>query len=334
MMEPAPPHDGAPFTRPAPSLEQALALHGFAWYAPAFQAAQIDAELAQTMTAADLRALLPEAPLGHCLRMQLLFKEAFQRQPALPASPAWRMPAMLVAQGQISGNLAGSYEKWCDNVVIFCSLQLGVVIEFWMELIPECEDGTSCETLRMVDFICWTIAASFLFMAAFSGFLGSALLTQLIREEDLPVFMLRNWALFSIPALTATLGTTCSCAAMGTRALVTLDETNGPIGAAAMGLLILSMFAFFWRILIRCLGLSVSEVPAAQLGFLGLQCGSFEDVEPDECCSDFVEAEGPRALSMHHNEKAMLWRRSESLRGRPPDRFCQQAPKRACCGTM
>eukprot|EP01048_Picozoa_sp_COSAG05_P011661 COSAG05_NODE_1114_length_5840_cov_2.676886_8_plen_118_part_00 len=74
-------------------------------YAAAFEAAQIDLDLASTMTTAELRELLPEkTPLGHRLRLSRLLGQqmaaaqkrqggrrrgAGSPQLRLPADPAW-----------------------------------------------------------------------------------------------------------------------------------------------------------------------------------------------------------------------------------------------------
>ena len=57
-------------------------------YSGSFIAAQIDTELATRMTMQDLRVLLPDAPLGHCLRIHSESWEVLDRRGHPHSRPA------------------------------------------------------------------------------------------------------------------------------------------------------------------------------------------------------------------------------------------------------
>ena len=56
-------------------------------YAAAFEEAAIDLSLAEDMDVDNLRALLPQAPLGHCLRLRRIFQIAATPAPAILRTP-------------------------------------------------------------------------------------------------------------------------------------------------------------------------------------------------------------------------------------------------------
>jgi hypothetical protein len=67
--------------------------HGLAQYTAAFENAQIDVELALHMTVRDMCLLLPDAPLGHCLRLHQILSRLAEREPDIPDSACWRVRA-------------------------------------------------------------------------------------------------------------------------------------------------------------------------------------------------------------------------------------------------
>ena len=66
-----------PFVKPAPPeiLQEALASNDrLSKYAEAFSTEEIDPGMVATLSLNDIRALLPSAPVGDCLRLRALFQ--------------------------------------------------------------------------------------------------------------------------------------------------------------------------------------------------------------------------------------------------------------------
>lgn len=59
-------------------------------YARVLQSAGVDAELAAELELADLRELLPAAPIAHCLLIKRRLSARGTVKPVIPDTPAWK----------------------------------------------------------------------------------------------------------------------------------------------------------------------------------------------------------------------------------------------------
>ena len=55
------------------------------------EAAELDGELAAELGLAEMRDVLPDAPIAHCLLLVRRLSELKTVQPAIPDTPAWRV---------------------------------------------------------------------------------------------------------------------------------------------------------------------------------------------------------------------------------------------------
>ena len=74
-------------------------------YARVLESAGVDAELAAELELADLRELLPAAPIAHCLMIKRRLSARTEIKPVIPNSPAWKWTARVVANGVREGNI-------------------------------------------------------------------------------------------------------------------------------------------------------------------------------------------------------------------------------------
>ena len=101
-----------PFVKPAPPeiLQEALASNDrLSKYAETFYTEEIDPGMAATLSLNDVRALLPSAPVGDCLRLRALFQSLPATVRSVPdprKNPGWTFAADFLSAGALEGPAA------------------------------------------------------------------------------------------------------------------------------------------------------------------------------------------------------------------------------------
>ena len=125
---------------------------------------QIGLELASGMTMHDLRVLLPEVPLGHCLRLHSLFAALSELEADIPEHAAWRTPAKMISVTALEQSARGTWTTIGEFTIIAASLCLSVSFPAMMNVPTACADGSNCGGLREVDCVMWVLSSAlFLF---------------------------------------------------------------------------------------------------------------------------------------------------------------------------
>jgi hypothetical protein len=213
-----------PFTvsRVSGSLSAELTSNDLGQYACRFEEAQIDAELASRMTMQDLGVLLPDVPLGHCLRLHSICQRISEREPDLPSAAVWRACSRRISTGIINGSLSGDSLGSLEFDLVAASLMLTFTVPSMMNPNAGCADGTACVTLRAVDYMLWTSATLFfLFSVGVAWINQQSIAAQL--HTKLPQYLLENWHYCTLSSCCFVFGLNILTMAVGTRAKIVLE---------------------------------------------------------------------------------------------------------------
>jgi hypothetical protein len=141
--------------------------------------------------------LLPDAPLGHCLRLHSIFSRLSEREADIPRLTSWRAAAKLISTGVLDDNLFDNATLSLESTLVSSSLMLSFSVAAIMSPSLQCADGTACDTLRNADFICWALScALFLFSVGASWLMMLALVFH--RRSELASHLKTNFGLFQM----------------------------------------------------------------------------------------------------------------------------------------
>jgi hypothetical protein len=267
--------DAKPFTKtciPQPQDIPSLLkpLPDLAVYAPRFTEEQIDVALASGMTMQDLRVLLPDAPLGHCLRLHALLAALSEREADIPEHPVWRTPAKMISAGVLEQSAREFLTTILEFTIIAASLCLSISFPTMMTVPAACADGGTCVTLRDADFIMWMLStALFLFS------IGTCWIEQFgmscMLEGEIAQHQAAHFGMTVTPTVTFITGVALFTAGIATRCMISLESAVlAKAAAATFSLVLATTWAYFWATAMQFGGLKFSELLWNQLGFFGL----------------------------------------------------------------
>ena len=235
-----------PFVKPAPPeiLQEALASNDrLSKYAETFYTEEIDPGMAATLSLNDIRALLPLAPVGDCLRLRALFQSLPAMMRSVPdprKNPGWTFAADYLSTGALEGNMAEKHFRQSDQLCLVASLILIPTINDGILKAPKC-DPAACNALVYVDFCLWLFTA-FAFLSTIICFLQLGVSDMVKMAHEWPQHLLENWSYFMQPVNTLTAGLTSMCAALSTRVYLNYDRERGVLCICVFA----AFFAFFW----------------------------------------------------------------------------------------
>jgi hypothetical protein len=238
-------------------------------YSGSFIAAQIDTELATRMTMQDLRMLLPDAPLGHCLRIHSELSGVQLHEQDIPRAAIWRTPALIISSSCLDDNGRTNMTILLEFTLVSASLLLALSVSGMMTLYDECADGTKCQTLRDVDYTLWIVStALFLFSIQSSWLVNFA--SSMQTDSQLPHWQVRHFAIVVCPHASFITGLNVLAAAFTTRAwIMTESQTLSVAVPAIMATQNVCVWALWFNIAMTVGGLRASELGWNQLGAFG-----------------------------------------------------------------
>lgn len=234
------------------SLDELFALPDHAHlakYVPTFKGASIDVDLASDMTIDDIRSLLPDAPLGHCLLMRRILAERSTPKAFVPAG----CDSSVVAVSRLIGRtaVAGDTREWIfENVelnLVVASLLFAVSFQAIVSAPESCAGGVECPVLLTIDACLWAvISAFFLSTVTVSWILNH--FVGMISEKYLPTYVLDNFTWVMMGSSEVVLGVTLVPVAAATRMIIVLNGKSGYLSWTAWSLagLFVAVFVTEW----------------------------------------------------------------------------------------
>jgi hypothetical protein len=103
--------------------------------------------------------LLPDAPLGHCLHLHIILSRLAEREPDIPDSACWRVPAKQISSGVLDDDFSDRCALMLESTLVVSTLMLSITVEALFNPPEKCADGTECETLLNLDAALWGVWA-------------------------------------------------------------------------------------------------------------------------------------------------------------------------------
>ena len=196
-----------------------------AQYRSSFAAAQLDdAWLAAEMSLADLRELLPQAPIVDCLKLKRLLSEhtSADLKAQMPDSLPWQSVGRLIANGVRDDNLKEVATIRHEFDLIGSSLFLSFSIGPLLEPPEACAMGRPCPNLLAADLLVWTCIVSCLLAAVVFTWTG-AVLESFVSRKSFPRWLQDHYRWFCSPSMLFISGLTCLPPAFGLRLIILVD---------------------------------------------------------------------------------------------------------------
>jgi hypothetical protein len=290
--------DSGPFTKACElgSIATVLrSIENLGQYIERFNEAQIDTELATRMTMQDLRVLLPDAPLGHCLRIHSTLSGLPLYEQDIPSCAIWRSPALVLSSGCMDKNTRQNLTIMLEFTLVGSSLMLSLAVAALMSPTGECADGTKCKMLHDADYMLWAVATAFFLFAVQSSWLinfGATMKT----DSQLPHWMAKHWAIITCPHASFILGLCVIAVALSTRAWIMMVSEMLPVAVTAiMGAQCLCVWGVWFYIAMTAGELQASQLFWNQLGAFGFAGCIDRKNAPSTRCTNRVEP----AAKMH-----------------------------------
>ena len=262
------------FLREAPagsSIADSLQGHphqqDLAAYVPAFEAAQVDVQLASSMDSADYHRLLPDAPLGHVLMLRQAILAAAEPRVQLPAASSWSIPSRTIASTAEAGELSSSLVISLELTMLVSSLLLAISSSFMMGPRTECGAGgnstlteSQCQKLRAADAYVWAVASVLLFSAICLSWLY-AYCMRAVGKNHLARWCEDTASFYFLGIICPfCLGVSCFAIGLGIRGVLVTADSTLPSGlpllhAGVWGASALSLFAYWFALTSRTTGL-------------------------------------------------------------------------------
>ena len=150
------------------------------------------------MSMDDIRSLLPEAPLGHMLRLRQIFRDTPQLVHAPPASRMQRFGAKFISNWACDGQAKENQVVLSDVILVTGSLLLSISASLLFSMPSGCSDGDPCVALRQVDAILWTVSTWAFAVSVVTALLGVLYLMP-SRSQDWPAQMRKHYIFNLIP---------------------------------------------------------------------------------------------------------------------------------------
>ena len=242
----------------------------------------LDSQLAVRLSIADWRSVLPDAPVGHCVRINELAERSSYREPVLPERGDWRFVAKLLSTTSDNDEHVLEYSfRNFESLMLISSLLLIVCVDQMMQLPcadhhPDAEawanSTSACESTTMVraDFIAWLAAFAFLFACMYTAFVMHCYTGMFLTAAEAPKFAYDNWTIINSPVGFFMNGTFFLFFAVPVR-LTLLWGSHYAHGLATFALVLVGfLFVWFFRFLSRLLGLTLAGTVRAFMANLGI----------------------------------------------------------------
>lgn len=240
-----------PFSK-IPSLADALTSHGLNEYLDDFIEAKIDETLAPKMSVAELRVLLPMAPLGDCLRLHDVFHNALFPVVDLPCSAGYRFKSCFLTK--LANEGGSGLNANLELFLVVSSLMLTLTVPELMSAKNKCSDGSSCEGWLAADFALWTASTSAHIFVVVSSMCALSMLNSVVCQETVPMVFAKHPRLFTTLPLVFQVGFFTKFLAMCTRIYINhCHHSWWIIGPAILIPASLATWGYlFWLICIAC----------------------------------------------------------------------------------
>ena len=202
-----------------------LLVDDLAQYSATFLSAQLDdVSLAAEMSLADLRELLPHAPIVHCLKLKQLLSEHASAVPRarLPDSLPWQSACRLIANGVRDDNLKETCTVRHEFDLIGSSLFLSFSIAPLLAPPESCAMGRPCPNLLAADLLVWTFLVSCLLAAVVFTWTG-AVLESFVSRSSFPRWLQDHYRWFCSPSVLFISGLSFMPPAFGLRLFILLS---------------------------------------------------------------------------------------------------------------
>ena len=229
-------------------------------YVPAFKGASIDADLASDMSIDDLRALLPDAPLGHCLLMRRVLRQRSAPHAFVPAG----CDSSVVAVSRLVGRAAaaGDTREWMfENLeinLIVSSLFFAVSFQALLSTPESCAGGVECPVLLTVDAWLWAVISAFFLSTVTFGWIVNHF-TGMVHDEHLPGYALDNFLWFMAGGAAVILGVSLFPVAAAARVVILLDGNKAYLSWAGWSLVGLFSLVFILEWVYYAMGIQVTH---------------------------------------------------------------------------
>lgn len=246
-------------------------------YAEQLDNAELNAQLVSELSLSELRELLNNAPIAHCLELRQRMVASAKLRPVIPDAPAWKWQARQVANGMCDGNLKQVAEGQhnCDLVVgsLFLSFVIGPV------LAPptECGDGSACSGLLAADILCWVCLTTCLMLGVVNSWTMVSI-ERCVSTNCMPHWMCDNWRIYQLGPALMVASFTFLPAALSTRSIILLCSPSYPswLVWVVVGILIGGgvLLQYTWWVVICSRTFTITSLPqfvAFNLGTLGLR---------------------------------------------------------------
>ena len=247
-------------------------------YAQRLEEAELDPEMVAGLCLADLREVLEDAPIAHCLRVRQRLSGSTRLRPVIPDSPAYKWQARMVATGLRDGNLKEAAATQHEFDLILGSLFLSFAIAPLLEPPTACADGSSCSGLLAVDILCWVCLITCLMLGVINCW-TMALIERCVSSNSMPRWICDNWRIFNLGHTMTIFSFTWLPVALSTRSVILFDGSPSYpwwLVWAVVAILVCGgiVLQYIWWVVICCCTFSIksaSEFIAFNLGVLGLR---------------------------------------------------------------
>ena len=277
-------------------LEQKLADHA-GEYARLLESAGMDAELAADLELADLREILPAAPIAHCLLIKRILAARSTVKPVIPNTPEWKWTARVVANGVREGSIKELSAVKHELDLITGSLFLSFAISQLLAPPDSCVTSTNassddegsmlemlepqpapCPTLLAADMILWATLTVALLLCVVASW-SIAQIEQAVSSASMAKWVATFWRFYNIGAgLLVTSFTFLLPLALATRTMILLNGhpaypwwlawTVATILVVGTGLVV---YGWWVSLTTRTFGVRLVDFPAFNLGLLGVR---------------------------------------------------------------
>lgn len=247
-------------------------------YVPKLEAAELDGELAAELGLAEMRDVLPDAPIAHCLLLVRRLSELKTVQPAIPDTPAWKWPARVIATGVRDSNLKDQATVKHEFDLIGGSLLLSFAIGPLLSPQTTCADGSECPVILALDMLCWATLSTCLLLCVVSSW-SMVAIEQCVSTEAMARWAYENWPFYNMGAGLMVTSFTFLPFALATRSVILLH--GNPAYPAWLVWIVMAILLgggivmqYTWWIIICCRTFAVSSAAdfvAFNLGLLGFR---------------------------------------------------------------
>lgn len=258
-------------------------------YTAALQAAEVDLGVGELLSLAELREILPEAPVGHRIRILKYLRGARSRPEeaklqlleSFPDDVSWRGLRQFLG----SGDARETTKENIDIMVVVASLVASIGVSALLAPLS-CHDTVAdedavadsawCSRIRSADLIAWMATVSLLMLCVLTSTVVTACM-RLVPDSELVRWLILHWHVVQLPLQLFIVGVHAFSLAISLRMWQVAERTTATILSVMAALVPVGFHVTWHPALWSTLGISYRDGWAANSGFcFGMQNPSRE----------------------------------------------------------